>query len=92
MNFSNFEKSNTGFHITSKEILVGRGWIELGQIIRINDITVKFWRKQYDFDTYRIDMELKLFGGESKTVVLYFEPKTLEDIQSYFNTIFRKIL
>lgn len=92
MNFSSFEKSNLGYHFTAKDILIGDSWVKNHLIVKLNDIRVAFWRQQYECPTYRIDVQLTLFGGESKTVVLYFEPKTLEDIQSYFNTIFRKIL
>ncbi|GEM_PF-5848525 len=91
MNFSNFEKSNLGYHFTAKDILIGESWIKNHLIVEVNDIRVMFWKKQYELDTYKFDIEIKLFGGESTTVVLYCEPKTIENAQAYFNTIFTKI-
>lgn len=91
MNFSTFEKENLGYHSTIKDILIGNLWIKNNMIVRIDDLRVVFWRL-HEETTYRIDIELTLFGGESKTIVLYCEPKTIEDIQAYFNTIFRKII
>lgn len=91
MNFYEFEKSNLGYHFTAKDILIGDLWIKNHLIVEINDIRVFFWMQQYEEATYKIDVELTMFGGESKTVVLYCEPKTIENVQAYFNSIFTKI-
>lgn len=91
MNFSLFEKQNLGFYLTTKDIHIDEGWIKASQVVEIKDIRVFFWRVQWDLPTYKIDIELMLFGGEEKTITLYFEPKNIEDLNKYFNSIFQKI-
>lgn len=91
MNFKNFEDGNLGYHFTSKDILIGDEWIKSELIVNINYLRVQFWRKQWELDTYRIEARLTLFGGEEKTVILYHYPKSIADLQGYFNTIFTKI-
>lgn len=91
MNFTEFEKSNLGYHFTAKDILIDNSWVKANLIIEIKDIRVIFWRQQYNEETYKIDVELTLFGGENRTFVLFCEPKTVENLQTYFNRIFTKI-
>jgi hypothetical protein len=91
MNFTYFENDNLGYHFIEKDISIGNEWIKAGQIVDIKDITVKFWREHYGTLTYRIDIDLILFGGESKSTILYVEIKKELDLECYFNTIFRRI-
>lgn len=90
MNFKNFENNNLGFHYLLKDIESEDAFLKTGSILRIEDVRVRFWRKQYDYPTYRIDLELTLFEGEKVSIVLYQELDSIETLSKYYDSIFKK--
>ncbi|WP_086985273.1 hypothetical protein [Elizabethkingia miricola] len=95
MNFKDFE-DKTGFYLLQKDILLDNNdFVSINEVVKINSVWVRFWGEQWKELTgkteYRIEVELSLFGGESKFIVLYHSIKTIEDLEKYFSSIFYKI-
>lgn len=95
MNFKDFE-NKAGFYLLRKDIILeNNDFVGINEVVKIDSVWVRFWNDHWKELTggaqYRIEIDLTLFGGESKFIVLYKSIKNIDELEKYFSSIFYKL-